>query len=278
MRFFASLLPRKGAVYGGAAVLLGLMPQYFVLPVCGAEPPPRFASTPGAPREESARDWVLGIQARRILHKDEQIAALNVGVSVKDKVATIWGTLPSAEVGKRAEEILKKINGIASVVNECKIVPPPSVIPQQVADAVKRLQEGQPDEALALKSAPPPAATTGRQVVAKPAPEMLPPRPVNDPNEVRLPPLSPSPGAVLLPPVLSPTPSPSPEAPMTGFDSAEKIRDSEPRFKDVALEMKGGVVKISGIVPTMKDAWDLAEKLNAVNGVRQVILGNVQEK
>ena len=57
----------------------------------------------------------------------------------------------------------------------------------------------------------------------------------------------------------------------------EKVRSSEPRFKNVTLEVKGGVVKITGKVPKMKDAWDLAEKLNAVNGVRQVILGNVQE-
>ncbi len=269
MRCFASLLAKKGAVYGGAAILLGLMPQSFVLPVCGAEPPPRFASVPIAPREE-VRDWVLANQARRALLKDDQIASLNIGVSVKDKVATIWGVLPSAEVGKRAEEILKKINGIASVVNECKIVPPGSTVPQQVADAVKRLQGQNENDAVVAN--PPPIATTGRQVSAKPAPEMLPPRPVNDPHEATLPPLAPPPAAVLLPPVLTP------QAPTTGFDSVEKIRSSEPRFKNVALDVKGGVVKISGSVPKMKDAWDLAEKLNAISGVRQVILGNVQEK
>lgn len=268
MRLFASLLPGKGAVYGGAAILLGLMPPSFVLPVNGAEPPPRFASIPIAARDD-ARDWVLSNQARRALLKDEQIASLNVGVTVKDKVATIWGTLPSADVGKRAEEMLKKINGIASVVNECKIVPPANPVPQQVADAVKRLQE---NDSVASKPTPPPVATTGRQVVAKPAPEMLPPRAVNEPHEARLPPLPSQPGAVLLPPVLTSA------VRETGFDSVEKVRDSEPRFKEVALDVKGGVVKINGRVSKMKDAWDLAEKLNQVNGVRQVILGNVQEK
>jgi BON domain len=265
---FASLLPRKGAVYGGAAVLLGLMPPEFVLTVRGAEPPPRLAAISVAPRED-ARDWVLANQARRALLKDEQIASFNVGVSVKDKVATIWGTLPSAEVGKRIEEMLKKINGIASVVNECKIVPPASPVPQQVADAVKRLQDG---EEVASRPVAPPAATTGRQVVAKPAPEMLAPRPVNDPHEARLTPLQPPPAAVLLPPVLSS------DAPTMGNDSVETVRNSEPRFKEVALDVKGGVVKINGRVGKMKDAWDLAEKLNNVNGIRQVILGNVQEK
>jgi hypothetical protein len=244
------------------------MPPYFVLPVCGAEPPPKFASIPIAPRED-VRDWVLSNQARRVLLKDEQIASFNVGLTVKDRVATIWGTLPSAEVGKRAEEMLKKINGIASVVNECKIVPPANPVPQQVADAVKRLQE---NDTVDGRPMPPPVATTGRQVVAKPAPEMLPPKPVNDPHEARLPPLPAAPGAVLLQPVFAS------EVRETGFDSVEGVRNSEPRFKEVALDVKGGVVKINGRVSKMKDAWDLAERLNNVNGVRQVILGNVQEK
>lgn len=277
---FANLLPIKGAVYGGAAILLGLMPHTFVLPICGAEPPPRFASVPVLSREDSARDWILTNQARRSLLKDDEIATLNVGVSVKDKVATIWGTLPSPIVGTRIEGILKKINGIASVVNECKIVAPPSTVPDQVADAVKRLQQGQDGEGIAAHS-PPPNATVGRQVSAKPAPEMLPPRPVNDPTDIRLPPLPPPPAAVLLQPVLSPESpalSESPASPATGLDSVERIRSSEPRFKDVTLEVKGGVVRISGMVLKLKDAWDLAEKLNSVNGVRQVILGNVQEK
>lgn len=268
MRLFANLLPTKGAVYGGAAIILGLMPANFVLSVRGAEPPPRFASTPNSPRDE-VRDWVLANQARRALLKDEKIAALNVGVSVKNKVATIWGILPSAEVAKQIEESLKKVSGIASVVNECKIVPPGSLIPQQVADAVKRLREQHENEVV---RAEPPVAPTGRQVVAKPAPEMLSPRPVNESHEARLPPLQSAPAAVLLAPEFSGEP------PRQDFDSVEKVRGSEPRFKEVLLEMKGGVVKINGKVPRMKDAWDLAKKLNAVNGVQQVILGNVQEK
>src|ERR671920_483777 len=96
-------------------------------------------------------------------------------------------TLPSKEVGKRAEEMLKKINGIVSVINECKIVAPASTGPQQVADAVKR----------------------------KPEPNLRAPKVVNDPTEVRLPPLPPPPAAVLLPPEFSPVSptSPAPSSP-----------------------------------------------------------------
>lgn len=265
MRLFASLLSGKGAVYGGAAFLLGLVPPPFES-VTRAETPPRITAIPGAARDE-ARDWVLTNQARRAVMKDDQLSSLNLGVSVRDRVATIWGTLPSAEVGKRAEEMLKKINGIASVVNECKIVPAANPVPQQVADAVKRLQG---DEGVDSKPPSPPAATTGRQVVAKPAPEMLPPRPVHETHETRLPAIGP-PAAVLLQPVFT---SNVREA---GFNSIEKARESEPRFKDLSLEVKGGVVKISGRVSSLKDALDLAEKLNAIPDVRQVILGNVQE-
>ena len=53
-------------------------------------------------------DWILSDRARRSLLRDEQIASLNVGVTVKDKVATIWGTLPSADVGKRTKRCSRK--------------------------------------------------------------------------------------------------------------------------------------------------------------------------
>jgi hypothetical protein len=251
MSFFASF-PRKGAVYGGTAILLGLTPPFGLVAFAGDGK----AQLP----ELSPRDWVLTNQARRVLQKDELLAAQNVGVTVKDRVATFWGTLPSKDAARRAEESLKKIAGVAAVVNECRIVPSDPV-PQAVADAVNRIREQGGDDA---GSAAPPASpfttTTRPQVVAKPPVETVGSSP------------SPPP-AVLLAPVPADRPPPA-DAP----DALERVRRSEPRFKDVRLEAKGGLVKIGGTVPRMKDAWDLAERLNALPGVNQVILGNVQEK
>jgi hypothetical protein len=252
MSFFADFLPRKGAVYGGAAILLGLTPPFGLVAFAGDG---KALQLP----ELSPRDWVLTNQARRVLQKDELLASQNVGVTVKDRVATVWGTLPSKEAVRRAEESLKKIAGVAAVVNECRIVPSDPV-PQAVADAVNRIREqGGDDAGSAAPPASPFTATTRPQVVAKPPVETVGSSP-------------PPPPAVLLAPVAA-DPRPADEP-----DALERVRRSEPRFKDVRLEAKGGLVKIAGTVPKMKDAWDLAEKLNALPGVRQVILGNVQEK
>jgi hypothetical protein len=84
-------------------------------------------------------------------------------------------------------------------------------------------------------------------------------------------------------PVLPPPPAtvllaPIPVEEAGNLEDWEQLRRSQPRFKDVALDFKDGVVRVNGVVPRMKDAWDLAEKLNALPRVRQVIMGNVVEK
>ena len=264
MRFFANLFPRKRAVYGGAAILLGLFAQPFALSARAAEP--KTVQLP----ELSPRDWLLTNQARRAIQKDEQLSPLNLGVTVKNKVATIWGTIPSTEMAKRAEETLKKINGIAAVISECRIVVP-DLVPQAVADAVKKARnEGEAPETSAKVS---PGSTASR-IVAKPD-EGLAPKPVGDPNEVvpGAPLLNRPPAVVLLSPFTEEPPSNT-----RSVDSIEKVRLSESRFKGVVLEERDGVVKLHGIVPRMKDAWELADKLNALPGVKQVILGKLSEK
>jgi hypothetical protein len=152
------------------------------------------------------------------------------------------------------------------------VVPDADPIPQAVADAVKKAQ-GEPGLS-AKVPLPPPAAPTGRQVSAKPPEGFLPP-PRGDPGELvpGAPLLAPPPAAVLLNPVPSQA-----EAASDSADAFERARRSDKRFKDLVLDVKGGVVKISGSAARTKDAMDLAEKVNALPGVRQVILGNVEEK
>lgn len=267
MRLFANLLPGRGAVYGGAAILLGLTPQTYNPPIRAGEPrPPALADI-------SARDWIVTNQARRLLQKDDLLSAHRLGVSVKGKVATIWGDIPSEAELKRAMEVLKKVEGIATVVSECRFVAAPDPIPQAVADAVKRaLDQGDTLSSSARTTQAPSSAMTSRQIVAKPAPEAFPLQSPPNPGVPDRIPLR-QPAVVLLTPVLA-----GPDAPDNVEDLMEKIRLSEKRFKDVVLTMNGTVLKMNGQVSKMKDAWELAEKLNDVKGISQVILGNIVEK
>jgi hypothetical protein len=267
MSFFTDHFSWKGTVYGGAALLLGLMPPDVALVLQAADPPP--SQLP----QQTPRDWLLTTAARRAFQKDEQLAALNVGVSVNNKVATIWGTIPSLDLARRAEEVLKKVGGIAAVMNDCRIVAN-DTLPEAVADAVKKGRTPG-DEIVAntqLTVWPPPPKSTSQRVVAKLNPDELAPRAKGDVNEL-------APGAPLLPlPPAAVLLSPVPNETAKGSTDCETVRRSDERFKDVTLDLKEGIVRMNGKVAQMKDAWELAERLNELASVKQVILGNVAEK
>ncbi len=267
MSMFANLHPWKGAICGAAALLLGLTPQPLDRICRAAEPAVQLP-------DQTPRDWVLTSAAKRALQNDEQLKRLGLGVSVNNKVATIWGTLSSKDMATHAEETLKKIKGIAAVINECRIVPV-DLVPQAVADAVNKARnQGDDPDTSAKQSFPPPLAPASR-VVAKPGYDGLPLRPRIDPNEAAPgAPIALSPRPVVL---LSPVANDA-NASVKDLDEWEKVRRAEKRFKDVTLVAQNGLLKINGVVPRMKDAWDLAEKLNSLPGVKQVILGDVAEK
>lgn len=256
------LLPGKGALSFGTALLLGLAPQLFSIALQAGDA--RAIQIP----DLTSRDWILNNQARRAILKDDQLAPHNIGVTVKNKIATIWGSIPAPEIAKRAEATLLKIPGIATVMNECRIVPGTDPIPQAIADAVRNARNRGDDPNVSAKIAPPPPSTvTSRQVVAKPDLNAIPAKA----DEFAV--MPPPPSTVLLAPTMNEPRS---------FNASpwpwERVRASDKRFKDLNLEVRNGIVKVSGIVARMKDAWDLAEMLNALPGVKQVIIGRVIEK
>ena len=73
--------------------------------------PARFLSDP-------ARDVRQTIEARQILADDPELASWNIGVTVHDCVATLWGPVPSAEVAFCAELCLRSIIELADVRND----------------------------------------------------------------------------------------------------------------------------------------------------------------
>jgi len=260
MRQFSALFGQRQFAFALAAVLLAL-PNPCNLRI-------RAQEIKGF-SEQSQRDWQLNNLARRALLKDDVLSSQNIGVTVKQNVATFWGNLPSPEMAKRVEQTLLKIPGITKVVSDCRMVPATDPVPQALADAVNRARELAGDPSISTKLVPPqpsPTSMASRQTVAKPAPDGTTPKA----TDIALPPASP-PAAFLLPPA-------SAQARTDDAPAPEKIRLSEKRFKDLTLNINDGIVKVNGSVARMKDAWDLAEKLNGAPGVRQVMIGQVVEK
>ena len=69
------------------------------------------------------RDVLHTVAARRALYQDAQLAPLNLGVKVRNRVAVLWGPIPSLELARRAVEVLKALPELVAVQSELEIVP-----------------------------------------------------------------------------------------------------------------------------------------------------------
>src|SRR5437868_600958 len=67
---------------------------------------------------ETVRDVQHTLQARKLLSDDPDLAPFNIGVTVTDRVAVLWGPVPSAEVAFRAELCVKTMVALVEIRNE----------------------------------------------------------------------------------------------------------------------------------------------------------------
>jgi len=77
---------------------------------------------------DRVRDQNQTMQARQLLVKDPELATLNIGVIVQDRIATLWGPAPSAEIAFRAELCLRSMVELAEVRNELIVYEPLELI------------------------------------------------------------------------------------------------------------------------------------------------------
>jgi BON domain len=136
-------------------------------------------------RPAAARDLGLTIHARRLLLLDPELAGLNLGVRVRNRVAILWGPVPSAELAFKAEVCLRGLVELREVHNELFVTgedlpagtpglpSPPLFLPPETPPALPMLPPG---------DVPPPPP---RQ--ARPVPAAQPPPPVE--SDVEMPPV-----------------------------------------------------------------------------------------
>jgi hypothetical protein len=78
---------------------------------------------PSAPSAEAVeRDMHHTIAARRLLLLDAELAPLNLGVRVRNRVATLWGPVPTADLGFKAEARLRTLLELIEVRNELIVI------------------------------------------------------------------------------------------------------------------------------------------------------------
>ena len=63
-------------------------------------------------------DIVHTVQARKLIYDDPELSKLNLGIIVEDRVAILWGPVPSLDLGLRAESRLRDMIELRDVRNE----------------------------------------------------------------------------------------------------------------------------------------------------------------
>jgi osmotically-inducible protein OsmY len=245
----------------------------------------------------SADDCRLTLLALEALSQDEQLAAMNLGLTVHDNVLTLWGPVPSAAVAARAVEVTRQVPGLGGVINQLTVLPP---------------------EDYPLPSNPPPARRPGQASVRGPRPGsglaarpethapihgdgLLWPRPVPLGRSPATAPgladaaggTSPGPSARLgapipvLPPMMIRTPAP-PQAPVrlttvpvpspavNEIAGLDRLVQADPRYRQLRPEVRGRDVYLHGVVYSLVDLHAAARAVSQLPGVGRVVLDDVR--
>jgi hypothetical protein len=208
-------------------------------------PPPR----PPASALGLIRDMRLTVLARRAFQADRELARLNLGVKVRDGVATVWGSVPSTEAARLVVARLESIDGIDQVRSE----------------VVVRVHDRPLVPEVGIPTRVPARIQVAKPVVPAP-PSDLAARPGDLPELKSLP---------------LPGPPPKPKRDMVVASRptqpalrvlVERVRQSDRRFSGIPVEVQGNVVVVTRSGSNEEDAAALAQALRRVRGVAEVVL------
>jgi hypothetical protein len=218
------------------------------------------------------RDMRLTVRVRQLLLADGELAPLNLGVKVRGGVATLWGPVPSAALGRKAVCAVEALPGISEVRNELVVTPPPGRLDELMMlpapEPPARVQPAAPER----ESAPLPPLDWPALVDAGGAarePGALPPLGDNLPVvSVRKP-------VLLLAPVAAgkvrrAAATESPAGPLAA--KVERVRRTDSRFRTIRVELQGRTVVLHGGESPGEDVMALARALSRLSGVERVVL------
>jgi hypothetical protein len=198
--------------------------------------------------------------ARQALLKDEQLAGRNLGISVRQGIATVWGPVPSEAVARRAVERLREVKGLLDVRSQLYVAaaaePPPKSSGRPALLPLEPLMPNDLDN---------PAGTLKYPRTAAGGPR---PPPVSGDRPAR--PLSEA--VALLAPVPPGGWNATPTSSSNLASSVEELWRSDLRYRIIRPQIQGSVVYLHGMASRREDMLDLAERLSRLPGVERVIL------
>ncbi len=229
-------------------------------------------------------DLRLTVFVRRTLFEDPELARYNLGVSVRQGVATVWGPVPTEALARRARERLRQVLGIVEVRSE--------LYPGTVEDSPGKQPSGvepgfllstpRVHGALAARTGSSPsvaevADTSATTILDAGGPRDTPSPSLHEAVTLMPPlanrdvptPVAKEPTAVLL------TPTPF-RAPADLASEVVKLQQRDGRFGRLRAEVRDGVVYLRGTVRRSEDLMELAQVIALLPGIDAVRLQNVQ--
>jgi hypothetical protein len=228
------------------------------------------AGQSGRPPLGDLHNCRLTLEARQALLEDKTLAALNVGVSVRNGTATLWGPIASQELARRAAQAVRKVQGIVDVRSDLRIEPvapamdfvvlPVAEPPSRQAEPLREVARRWPGELLArpgdsrwLTDSQP------RQREEWTAPREAVP---------------------IMPSLVVPSPPPVPAPGSPGASSLliqiDQLRQRDARYRDIRLQVRGGVVHLSGTVYRGDDVYEFARAVARLPGVARVLVDDIR--
>ena len=95
-------------------------PPQAAAPAPAAATPAPEAKAPEAPKPDPNKE--LAQRVKQALEGDAKVQAAAIDVTAKDGRVSLWGTAATASERNRAGQIASKVEGVASVDNQIKIV------------------------------------------------------------------------------------------------------------------------------------------------------------
>jgi hypothetical protein len=256
-------------------------------------PAPLFAQN-----REISPDVLQTFEARKALLGDKDLGPLNLGVKVTNRVAVLWGPVPSGDLSRRAIALLTKMPGLIAVKNELEIDPdlaqPPLFLPETLPQESHLPVRGQapfsastshiqlpkkvadpfpPQATLTTMSgkrdAVPAPAAQAKKAAGKSAnefpPVVVPPTPIPgmpDHREID----------IVLPSLRIPVAEPQP---VKSLEETIAALQKESRFAGIRVQLHNGIVTLTANADQTQTLYELARRVSALPGIERVI---VQEK
>jgi osmotically-inducible protein OsmY len=254
-------------VAGGVLCLLAGAAVWVAQPVTAEAPTDNGIASVG--------DIQLTVQARQALEQDATLRPLNLWVTVRGRVATLTGPVPSIELAQLAEQKLRQLPIFVRIVNELRV--------ERAEDAAVNsftpLARVRPDEA---------GPSAGAVRIHGSSPRLKPNITV---AEVARPVTPTQPDAVFTMPAIrltvpaqEPTGTSVAKPPMAEtadrsvdlLRSIEAIRDSDERFQQIRVEVVNGAVFLRGTLRRGEDQFELAQRISRIPGVSRVVLAEIR--